>query len=225
MEQIREFLINNCTFVVWGITLLEVILTIILFMDHSKKHDPMILCMAFLGVGLCFDALIIGFGGMIMTPILPLVSRLRFILHGLCVPLNLAICGYAIPLYPKPQRAVWVLTALLMIAGVASGVCRVLEQRELGDVIRFVSAGDKSSWPEIVNTVLSYGTVIPVIITGIYVLIKNKTPHIFFAGALMFVFAALGPATGNTDLIFVISMFGELFMLLFYLIYEKRNIE
>ena len=66
---------------------------------------------------------------------------------------------------------------------------------------------------------------IPVIITGIYVLIKNKTPHIFFAGALMFVFAALGPATGNTDLIFVISMFGELFMLLFYLIYEKRNIE
>ena len=43
-----------------------------------------------------------------------------------------------------------------------------------------------------------------------YVWIKEKTPTFFLAGALMFVFAALGPATGNSDLIFLISMFGKL---------------
>ena len=39
----------------------------------------------------------------------------------------------------------------------------------------------------------------------------------------MFVFAALGPATGNMDLLFVISMFGELFMILFYYLYVIKN--
>ena len=38
---------------------------------------------------------------------------------------------------------------------------------------------------------------------------------------LMFAFAALGPATGNFDLIFLIGMFGELFMVLFFLLYGK----
>ena len=39
----------------------------------------------------------------------------------------------------------------------------------------------------------------------------------------MFVFAALGPATGNMDLLFVISMFGELFMILFYYLYVIKD--
>ncbi len=41
----------------------------------------------------------------------------------------------------------------------------------------------------------------------------------------MFAFAALGPATGNADLIFLISMFGELFMLFFFWLYSFKNIK
>ena len=33
----------------------------------------------------------------------------------------------------------------------------------------------------------------------------------------------LGPATGNMDLIFFISMFGELFMVLFLYLYAERK--
>jgi LPXTG-motif cell wall-anchored protein len=39
----------------------------------------------------------------------------------------------------------------------------------------------------------------------------------------MFVFSALGPATGNFNLILFISMFGEVFMVLCFLLYARRR--
>lgn len=35
----------------------------------------------------------------------------------------------------------------------------------------------------------------------------------------MFFFSALGPATGNTDILFLISIFGEVLMILFLILY------
>jgi hypothetical protein len=37
----------------------------------------------------------------------------------------------------------------------------------------------------------------------------------------MFAFSALGPATGNMDLIFFISMIGEVLMVLFFYLYSR----
>ena len=39
----------------------------------------------------------------------------------------------------------------------------------------------------------------------------------------MFFFAALGPALGRFDMIFFISMFGELFMILFAYFYIRKT--
>ena len=52
--------------------------------------------------------------------------------------------------------------------------------------------------------------------------IKQKTPYLFLSGFLMFAFSALGPATGNFDLIFLISMLGEICMTLFFYLYGRR---
>ena len=65
-------------------------------------------------------------------------------------------------------------------------------------------------------------TVNPMMISGIIVWIKQKNPHLFLSAFLMFVFSALGPATGNSDLIFFISMFGELLMVLFLYYCSRR---
>ena len=59
------------------------------------------------------------------------------------------------------------------------------------------------------------------IIAGVIVWIRQKTPFFFLSGFLMFAFSALGPASGNADLIFFISMFGELFMVLFLYLYAR----
>ena len=52
---------------------------------------------------------------------------------------------------------------------------------------------------------------------------KQKTPHLFLSGFLMFAFSALGPATGNFDHIFFITMIGEVLMVLFFWFYAKKQ--
>ena len=90
-------------------------------------------------------------------------------------------------------------------------------------VTRFLSGEGTPALAERFTRVLSYGTVVPLIAAGIAVWIKRKNPALFLAGFLMFAFSALGPATGNFDLIFLIGMFGEVFMVLFFLIFGKTD--
>ena len=106
-----------------------------------------------------------------------------------------------------------------MVAGFAQAIAIDLEMKTLGNVIRHVSAETSPAWAEAISSLLSFGTVIPVMIIGIYVWKKEKTPHLFLSGFLMFAFSALGPATGNFDLIFFISMIGEVFMVLFFYLF------
>ena len=61
------------------------------------------------------------------------------------------------------------------------------------------------------------------IVAGAVVMVKEHNPHLMLSGLLMFIFAALGPATGNFDLIFFISMFGELAMTLFFWLFAKTR--
>ena len=225
----HEILLTYGFLILCCISVVEIILTLILYGDFSKKKDPVVILMALVGTGLCFDAVILAAGGYIMIPILSLLSRARYILHGLLIPLNLAICAYAAPFYKPARHVTWVLTVLLMLAGAAAGFMRELDKVVLNEgfynqIVRYVSVSPKDSWMERVNMGLSVGCIVPIILTGIYITFKHKTPTILLAGLFMLGFSLLGPLTGNTDLIFLISMFGEMFMLLFYVIFEKKHI-
>ena len=103
------------------------------------------------------------------------------------------------------------------------GACTVLELREIAGVKRYASGEATPKWADLISQVLSFGTVIPMILAGIIVWIKQKNPHLFLSGFLMFAFSALGPATGNTDLIFFISMFGELLMVFFLWLCARKT--
>ena len=111
----------------------------------------------------------------------------------------------------------------VMLLGVAEGFATDLSVQQVAGVLRCTSGEGTPGWAKAVSSVLSYGTVVPLIIAGIVVWIRQKTPALFLAGFLMFAFSALGPATGNFDLIFFISMFGEVCMALFFLIYAKQK--
>ncbi len=54
--------------------------------------------------------------------------------------------------------------------------------------------------------------------------VKQKAPTLFLSGFLMFAFSALGPASGNFDLIFYISMYGEVLMALCFYLYGLKKI-
>lgn len=217
----RDLLIENCSLVIWIIVAIEAILGVSLAAAYKKDRRPIIICMILVDVGLLVDALLINLGGFFDGGLPEPVSRLRFILHGMLIPLLFPICGYSLKLKRKVMSVIWALTAVVMVLGLAEGMSITLELIQLGDVVRHNSADFSPAWAETIRSFLSFGTVIPLIIVGIAVWIKQKTPTLFLSGFLMFAFAALGPATGNLDLLFVITMIGEVLMILFFMLYVR----
>lgn len=217
----RDLLIENCTLVIWIIVIAEAILGVSLAAAYKKDKRPVIICMILVDFGLLVDALLINLGGFFDGGLPEPVSRLRFILHGMLIPLLFPICGYSLKLKRKVMSVIWALTAVVMVLGLAEGMSITLELIQLGDVVRHNSADSSPAWAETIRSFLSFGTVIPLIIVGIAVWIKQKTPTLFLSGFLMFIFAALGPATGNLDLLFVITMIGEVLMILFFMLYVR----
>ena len=217
----REILLGICPYAIWCIVVCEAVIAALLLALWLGKKQPVSLLALFVTLGLILDAVIIGLGALLQTETLHAVSPVRFIAHGLLIPLLFPICGYALELKKPVMRVLWVLTVLLMAAGAAEGACTILELREIAGVIRFASGETTPKWADMISSILSFGTVIPMMIVGVIVWIRQKTPHLFLSGFFMFLFSALGPATGNADLIFFISMFGELFMVLFLYLYAR----
>ena len=218
----REFLLSNGPLIAGVLAAGELLFGILLISLYIRKRKSILLLMAIVSLALCYDASVLASGGFLSEGILKPLSLMRFVLHGLCIPLLLPICAYALRLNARTLKAVWVVTMLIMAGGLVSGLLTKLEPSSAAGITRYLSGEGTPAFAERFLRILSYGTVVPLIITGIIVWIKQKTPFLFLSGFLMFAFSALGPATGNFDLIFLIGMFGELFMVLFFLLYGKK---
>ena len=220
----REFLLRICPVALWVIAAIELVILLAAAKGSDKGKKPLHLLTALVCFGLFYDALIIALGSSLGEgPLFMFLSRLRFVFHGALIPLLFAICAYALGFNKRWKTIVWIFTGLLIVLGIAEGFATELSVQRVAEVLRCKSGDGTPAWATAVSSILSYGTVVPLIIAGIVVWIKQKTPALFLAGFLMFAFSALGPATGNFDLIFFISMFGEVCMALFFLIYAKQR--
>lgn len=218
----RDILISICPWAIWAIVALEALIALLLFARWGRSKQPLALLSALLTLGLILDAALIGLGRALSPALLKSLSPVRFVAHGLLIPLLLPICGEALSLKKPALRGLWIVTGLLMLAGAAQALVTKLELRELAGVLRYAAGEGTPRWAETVSRVLSFGTVIPMMLAGLVLWIKRKNPCLFLSGFFMFAFSALGPATGNTDLIFFISMFGELLMVLFLYLLARR---
>ena len=219
----REFLMMICPYAILGIVAGEIVIATLLFGLSARKKSKIARWSGILTLGLILDAAIIGLGSLLTPEALQRLSPLRFIAHGLLIPLLLPICGYALNFRKPLMFFVWSFTFGLMFAGVLQALKTELVAETIANVTRMKAGEGTPRWAETISRVLSFGTVIPMMIAGVIVWIKEKTPHLFLSGFLMFAFSALGPATGNTDLIFFISMFGEILMVLFLYLYARAK--
>ena len=220
----REFLLRICPVALWVIAAIELVIMLAAAKGSDKGKKPLHLLTALVCFGLFYDALIIALGSYLGEGALFMfLSRLRFVFHGALIPLLFAICAYALGFNKRWKTIVWVFTGVLIVLGIAEGFATELSVQRVAEVLRCKAGDGTPAWATAVSSILSYGTVVPLIIAGVVVWIKQKTPALFLAGFLMFAFSALGPATGNFDLIFFISMFGEVCMALFFLIYAKQR--
>ena len=221
---LRDFFLSICPAAIWVIAAIELAILLLALKGSAKGKKPLHLLTALVCFGLFYDALIIALGSTLGEgPLFLFLSRLRFVFHGALIPLLFPICAYALGFNKTWKSVVWIFTAVLIVLGVAEGFATELTVQQAAGVLRCKSGDGTPAWATAVSNVLSFGTVIPLMIAGVIVWIKQKTPALFLAGFLMFAFSALGPATGNTDLIFFISMFGEVCMALFFLVYAKRK--
>ena len=172
-------------------------------------------------MGLTYDALILALGTfMVDGPVLLALSRMRYVLHGGLIPLIFLICAYALNFKGFWKTAAWVFTGILIVLGIADGCVRNIGAVNVAGICRYASV-TAPAWAEIVNSLLTFGTVIPMMVAGIFVWVKQKTPFLFLSAFLMFAFSGLGAAC--LELMFYISMYGELLMALFLYLYALKK--
>lgn len=216
-----ELLFASCMPMLWVITLVELFFTVLLFTHYIKTKNVIFLLSGLICVGLTYDGLILALGSFLQEGTLLLaLSRMRYVLHGGLIPLIFAICAYALNFKGASKIGAWVFTGILIVLGIADGCVRVIGVETVAGICRYASVS-APVWADIVNSLLTFGTVIPMMIAGIVVWVKQKTPHLFLSAFLMFAFSGLGAAC--MDLMFYISMYGELLMALFLYFYAVRK--
>ena len=217
----KELLFASCAPMLWIISAVELFFTVLLFSRYMKTKNLIFLLSGMICVGLTYDALALALGTVMADgPVLLAISRLRYVFHGGLIPLIFAICAYALDFNKVWKIVAWVFTGVLIVLGVADGCIRQIGVQTVAGVCRYVSVS-APAWAEIVNSLLTFGTVIPMMIAGIVAWVKQKTPHLFLSAFLMFLFSGLGAAC--LELMFYISMYGELLMALFLYFYASRK--
>ena len=217
----KELLFASCPVMLWIISIIELVFTVLLFSRYAKSKNLIFLLSGLICVGLTYDALVLALGSfMTEGAVLLGLSRMRYVLHGGLIPLIFAICAYALNFNKTWKLIAWVFTGVLIVLGVADGCIREIGATTVAGICRYASVS-APAWAEIVNSLLTFGTVIPMMIAGIVVWVKQKTPHLFLSAFLMFLFSGLGAAC--LELMFYISMYGELLMALFLYYYAMAK--
>lgn len=209
---------------IWVIAALNLLLIVLSVRKYRKNGSSVLLLTALITAGLLVDSFLIGLGAFVDISLLKGISRIRFISHGVLIPLVFPICSLVLDLRKPFSTAVYVLTAVMMALGFAEAVCTSLDVVTIAGISRMAAVKDLTPlWAQTVTNILNFGTVIPLMICGLVVWFRKKTPCVFLSGLLMFVFSALGPATGNTGYIFYISMYGEVLMIAFLYLYGRKH--
>lgn len=217
----KAFLFASCPAALWIITAVHVVFMVLLLGKYrSTKHSLYILTFD-IAFGLFYDAFVLALGTVLPGGgLLMALSRLRYVFHGMLIPLIFVICAHALDAKGLAMKLVWAATAVLMALGIADGCIRQIGLETVAGVSRYASVS-APAWAEVVNSLLTFGTVIPLMLVGILVWIRQKTPHLFLAGFLMFAFSGLGAAC--LELMFYISMYGEVLMTTFFYLYAKKK--
>lgn len=217
----RNFLIANGEALVWVLAIIEAVLGVVCL---RRKGLLARLCAA-MCFGLAVDAVIMAAGVLLGEgPLLQGVSQLRYILHGVLVPLMIPIAFYAYGMQRKGAKlALWGVTGIIMLGGIVMGFISRTQPEFFAGVLRYAQSSETPAFARTMDRMLSIGGVIPLIVVGIAHLIRHKRVWLLLSGVVMFAAAAFAPATHNMDLNFLISMVGEALMVLFLALELKAD--
>ena len=155
--------------------------------------------------------------------ILLFFNRLRFILHGILVPLLILFSAYALKSTGRVFSVQLIILIILSIIGMIAGIIAKLKLVEDAVLKRYTFNEDKTSLIMIIFNVMNIGSVLYMIVVGVLLLIRSKEYYFFLAGIFMLIFSAIGPAIGKIELNYLLSMYGEVLMVVFLYLFFKNN--
>ena len=174
-------------------------------------------------IGFIYDSLIMLIGKELSEESLKGTNIVRYILHGILVPILIAFTGYALQFRRDKLYINWIITIVCIILGLAAAICTKMSiEEEFGKIIRCGIDEDTPGWVNPIDTIMNIGSVIYMLIAGIILLIVKRDFFYFLSGLLMLIFSAIGPASGNSDLNFILSVYGEVLMIIFLFVFFKK---
>ena len=227
----RNLLITSMPVLLIIMTVLDAFFIARMFKQYRSLNKPIIpLLVGILCIGLFYDSLILSLGAFLKYGgFFKVLSQLRYILHATMIPLLLPICCYTFG-SSKFIKPVWVITVLIMVIGLAAGICTNIEPRTVGAVSRYAVSDANPGW---VDTVVQMLDIVPVFLMmgfGIVIWKKKKNPNLFLAGFFMFLFTMFGIFLGKDpggdktqSLMFFISMFGESLMVYYLWKFSEKT--
>ena len=174
-------------------------------------------------VGFIYDSIIMLIGKELSDDSLKGTNIVRYILHGILVPTLIAFTGYALQFRRDKLYINWVVTIICIILGLAAAICTKMSMEdEFGKLKRCGIDDDTPGWVSPIDTVMNIGSVIYMLIAGIILIVVKRDFFYFLSGLLMLIFSAIGPASGNSDLNFLLSVYGEVLMIIFLFVFFKK---
>ncbi len=229
----RNLLISVMGPVLWIMAVTEIFSVYGMFSLYRKDKEKSIpLVVGIICIGLFYDALILALG-VFLKPgsAFQILSQFRYILHLTLIPLLFPVIAMSLGLKGKLLKAVWAVTAAVIVLGLVAGCLVATESRTVGAVTRYAQADGTPGWVDGIMQFLDIFPVFLMIGAGIFILIRRRNPHMLLAGAFMLLFTMLGIFLGKDpggdktkSLMFFISMFGEAFMVFFLYRFSKREI-
>ena len=197
-----------------------------LTISHYLNNKDIIIIFFLIEIfGLIYDGAIILLGFLMSDSVLLFFNRLRFILHGILVPLLILFSGYALNATGKYFYIHLGILIILSIIGMIAGIITKLKIVEDATLKRYTFDEDMSSFIMITFTLMNIGSVLYMIVVGVFLLITRKEYFFFLAGLFMLIFSAIGPSIGKSELNYLLSMYGEVLMIIFLYLFFKKNRE
>ena len=205
---------------IFVITAVELILCFGLLGRYVKSRKHAVVYMFLLALGLVYDAVIISIGRFMGEgDLLEKLSLIRFIVQAVALPQILPITAYVLELSDNAKRVMWIITLVLIGAGVFRATRLKFETVETAGILRYVVSDTSPVWAGFIQKYTLPAMSAVLLICGLISIFKIRNFALLPAGLFMAAAVAVTMFVYKGEFGFLMVMAAEILMLLFFYIY------
>ena len=203
----------------WVVACVLILFMVLMFNTYKKTNEKLFLLVGAFAFGLFYEAFVLALGSTLGEGLLILIlTRVRYILYGILVPVLLLVSAFALDLQGKWLKAAWISAGIFMLLGVVGGSVVDLTPKTDEELFRYAVVSP-AIWETVVHCVVYFGTALVLLGTGVAIWVKWETPRLLIAGLLML--ACVAASVFLRDAGVFVSVFGQIMVLLFLYLYAR----